>query len=152
VIDTTLDDLLHRLRLPVDHDHWAQRLRRDPLFAVEMKVCREWGIPHSTFLGGQDDPDSEPVPPGTWSRLDREKAIAYVLHENQRCGSCGTHPIDWPTEDDEPFEVEGRRCFGCQATQRWLDDYRQAATLRNGEQDPKATWGLFTVLRPKSEE
>lgn len=144
---TELGDLAHQLRLPVDHDHWAARLRSDPLFAVEMRVCREWGIPHSTFLGGEED-----LPPGAWSRLDREKAVAYVLHESARCKQCGLHPADWPEEDDEPYAVEGRRCFGCLATSRFLDDYQRANQLSNGETDRRAMWGMFTVLRPASIE
>lgn len=131
---TPIDELIHSLRLPVDHQHWADRLRSDPLFAVEMRVCREWGLSHSQFLA--------------WDPDDREKAIAYVIHEGQRCGSCGIHPDDWPTEDAEPYEVEGRRCFGCQATERYLSGIRDHAQRTN---DQRATWGLQTVLKPKPE-
>lgn len=137
MIDAAFDNLVHDLRLPVDHGHWAARLRSDPLFASEMRVCREWRIPHSEFL--------------SWSALDREKAIAYVVHESARCTECGTHPQDWPTEDIEPFVVEGVRCFGCRATQEYMDRYRSAATLRNGEPDKAAMWGLRTRLVPKEQ-
>lgn len=130
-------NLLHDLRVPMDMGHWAHRLRSDPMFAVEMRVCREWRIPHSEFLG--------------WDSLDREKALAFVIHEGQRCKECGIHGEDWPTEvDPAPFEVYATRCFGCQAVAQWMDDHRKATT-RKGEPDPKAIWGLRTTLRPSVE-
>lgn len=141
---TYLDELphfLHDMRSAVDVDAIAHRLRTEPMFSVEMRVCREWRIPHSQLLGGD----------GRWTPEDREKAKAFVLWEAQRCPECGVHPQDWPTEtgidEEAPFEVHSTRCFGCQAVNAWLDSYRKATEVR-GQPDPKAMWGLRTSLRP----
>lgn len=138
MIADELAHFLHDTRSPLDASHWAHRLRIDPVFAVEMRVCREWRITHSELL--------------SWSALDREKALAYVVHEGRRCKECGIHPEDWPTEvEDPPFEVEANRCFGCLTLNEWVDDYRKSTTGRSGEPDPKAMWGLRTHLRPTTE-
>ena len=137
----SLDNLLHGLRHPVDHDYWAHRLRVDPTFAVQMQVCREWRIPHSTFLGGEDD-----VPPGVWTDLDREKAMAYVLHEGQRCKDCGVHPIDWPEETTGGFHVEGMFCWGCKASAEYTAAYQDASKLKNGEIDQGRVRGMRTRI------
>lgn len=142
----SLDNLLHGLRHPVDHDYWAHRLRIDPTFAVQMQVCREWRIPHSTFLGGAEDPDGYPLPPGVWTEDDREKAVAFVIHEAQRCKDCGTHPIDWPEETTEGFHVEGSFCWGCRATGAWMNDYRDASVLKDGKTDESRLRGVRTRI------
>ena len=129
---------LHDCRQPIDLGHWGMRLRADPVFAAEMRVCREWSISHSQFLG--------------WSEVDREKALAYVIHEGQRCKDCGIHPEDWPVETDEPlYEVDATRCFGCQTIQNWLDNYQRKSANADGSPNRQAMWGLRTSLRPTEE-
>jgi hypothetical protein len=126
--------IVHDARALVDVGHWERRLRVDPTFALEMRLCKEWGIPHSTFLG--------------WSHLDREKAMGYTLYEAQRCGDCGTHPLDWPEETDEPpLRVEAERCFACQALGEWEDAYRENHT-HGGQVDQNAMRGVRTRFVP----
>jgi hypothetical protein len=92
---------LHQSRWAVDVDYWGYRLQSDHTFAIEMGLCKEWGIPHSTFL--------------EWGDVDRAKAIAHHLHEARRC-TCGIHPDEWdPTEYPPPFVVEFHTCPGCEA-------------------------------------
>lgn len=137
---TELPHFVHDLRSAVDLEALAHRLRVEPMFGVEMRVCREWGIPHSQFLGGD----------GRWTEDDREKAKAFVMWEQQRCGECGLHATDWPEEtslgDRPPFEVHGSRCYGCQAIHAWLDNFRKVNG--RGEDDRSMMWGLRTSLRP----
>jgi hypothetical protein len=124
---------LHAAREPVDTDWWARRLANDPRFAAEMALCKRWRIPHSEFL--------------SWSPLDREKALAYELHEAGRCHECGMHPDDWPEEGtfDEvpPFTVEATRCYGCLAMHDFTTSWRKANT-HGGEVDERAMKGVRT--------
>ena len=130
---------LHDCRSPVDLGHWAHRLRVDPTFAAEMRVCREWRIPHSHFLGG----------PCEWTTHDREKAVAYVVHESGRCKECGTHPDDWPEETDTPpLEPFATRCYGCVTLNQYIQTYKDGNKDRHGEVPPEATWGFRPHLRP----
>jgi hypothetical protein len=113
--------LAHALRWPVDVEAWVYRFRLEPILAVEMKVCREFGISHSHFLGG----------PAVWTDDDRAKALAYVLHEGQRCSDCGIHPIEWPEGTDPadpPFEPAEKFCPGCEEMARyarWRNEQRK---------------------------
>lgn len=133
MIDVALENICHDLRMPLDLDHWAYRLRADPIFALQMRVCQEWRITHSQFL--------------EWDVDDQEKAVAWVMHEASRCRECGIHPQDWPTDTEaDPYEVEATRCFGCQELQRWTASYRDRTKV-HGQDDPKSMWGLRTTLR-----
>ena len=102
---TEVAPVLHFARWPVDIEHWAFRLLHDPTFAVEMRLCKEWGIPHSEFLG--------------WGDVDRAKAIAHHFHEARRCQGCGIHPAEWqPEQYPPPFVVEFTECPGCAEMER----------------------------------
>jgi hypothetical protein len=77
-----------------------------------LTYCVPLGIPHSTFL--------------SWDTADQDKALAWIIVEKTRCGSCGTHTDEWIDEDGyhkepEPFHAVGYRCHGCQA----LDEERE---------------------------
>ncbi|MEU6054236.1 hypothetical protein ABZ829_27920 [Streptomyces xanthochromogenes] len=54
---------------------------------------------------------------GTWSALDRDKALAYAAYQRTVCPSCGTRHEDWdhglPGEEDA-YVASVQRCVGCQ--------------------------------------
>ena len=56
-------------RTAAPSDRPGKRLIDDAAFRAEMEVCREYRIPHSLFRGHGD---------GTWTDLDRRKALAYA--------------------------------------------------------------------------
>jgi hypothetical protein len=133
---STLDAVagaLHASREPVDVDYWAARLASDPRFAAEMALCMRWHMPHSQFL--------------SWPELDREKALAFELHESRRCRECGVHPDDWPEDTgfDEapPFVVEASRCYGCLALHDFQTEWRKANT-HGAEVNERAMKGVRT--------
>ncbi|WP_037688108.1 hypothetical protein [Streptomyces scabiei] len=73
-----------------------------------MELCDRWGIPHSTFRGHGD---------GTWTSLDRRKALAYAEHQRHVCTACGTRPAEWDEAfggDEYAYTAVTHRCIGCQ--------------------------------------
>ena len=73
-----------------------------------MQLCREYGIPHSHFRGQGD---------GTWSDLDRRKALAYEEYLKAVCPSCGTRAEEWDEDlggDEDAYRAITHRCIGCQ--------------------------------------
>jgi hypothetical protein len=73
-----------------------------------MALCREYRIPHSLFRGHGD---------GTWSDLDRRKALAYEDYLRQVCPGCGTRPEEWDENtggDEDAYRAVTHRCIGCQ--------------------------------------
>ena len=73
-----------------------------------MQLCREYRIPHSLFRGHGD---------GTWTDLDRRKALAYEDYLRQVCPSCGTRPEEWDETaggDEDAYRAITHRCIGCQ--------------------------------------
>jgi len=73
-----------------------------------MQLCREYRIPHSIFRGHGD---------GTWTDLDRRKALAYEDYLRQACPSCGTRPEEWDETaggDEDAYRAITHRCVGCQ--------------------------------------
>lgn len=100
-----LPTLQHVTRWGFDLDAIAYRLRQDQQFALEMRLCKEWRIPHSEFL--------------SWTPEDQAKALGHYVFEAQRCDSCGIHPTDWPDPDEPDFEVATRVCPGCAELDRW---------------------------------
>jgi len=73
-----------------------------------MELCHTWGIPHSKFRGHGD---------GTWSDLDRRKALAYADYLKQLCPQCGTRPQEWDENaggDEDAYRATTHRCIGCQ--------------------------------------
>ncbi|MFJ7297545.1 hypothetical protein [Streptomyces collinus] len=73
-----------------------------------MELCHKWGIPHSQFKGHGD---------GTWTDLDRRKALAYADHQRQACPACGTRPDEWDEQaggDEDAYRATTHRCIGCQ--------------------------------------
>lgn len=72
-----------------------------------MAYCAPRGIPHSHFLGG----------PNRWGPDDRDKALAWQLHELERCPSCGTRPAEWDPArggDLHAYEAVTVHCRGCE--------------------------------------
>jgi hypothetical protein len=73
-----------------------------------MELCREYRIPHSLFRGHGD---------GTWSDLDRRKALAYEDYRRAVCPQCGTRPDEWDEQaggDEDAYRPITHRCIGCQ--------------------------------------
>lgn len=73
-----------------------------------MELCHQWGMPHSRFRGHGD---------GTWSDLDRRKALAYADYLKQVCPSCGTRGQEWDEStggDEDAYRAVTHRCIGCQ--------------------------------------
>jgi predicted dithiol-disulfide oxidoreductase (DUF899 family) len=73
-----------------------------------MQLCRDYRIPHSYFRGHGD---------GTWSDLDRRKALAYEHYLKQVCPSCGTRADEWDEQvggDEDAYRAITHRCIGCQ--------------------------------------
>lgn len=77
------------------------------MFRAELELCDRWGIPHSVFRGHGD---------GTWTDLDRRKALAYQAYTRQVC-QCGTRADEWDEEcggDEFAYTAVTHRCIGCQ--------------------------------------
>lgn len=73
---------------------------------LEMKVCAEYKIRHSSFL--------------RWSQLDRDKAIWYMVRKAETCPSCGTRENEWDPEQGGNRQAYGTdicRCRGCEVKQ-----------------------------------
>ncbi|MGW0948433.1 hypothetical protein ACWD4O_38580 [Streptomyces sp. NPDC002623] len=73
-----------------------------------MALCREYRIPHSLFRGHGD---------GSWTDLDRRKALAYEDYVTQVCPGCGTRPEEWDEDgggDEDAYRAVTHRCIGCQ--------------------------------------
>ena len=73
-----------------------------------MELCDRWGIPHSRFRGHGD---------GTWTDLDRRKALAYATYARSVCPHCGTRAEEWEEElggDEDAYTAITHRCVGCQ--------------------------------------
>lgn len=73
-----------------------------------MALCWEYRIPHSFFRGHGD---------GTWSDLDRRKALAYADYLKQVCPGCGTRADEWDEQtggDEDAYRAITHRCIGCQ--------------------------------------
>lgn len=69
-----------------------------------MEYCAPLGIPHSEFMGWNDD--------------DRNKALSYVAWKKKFCSKCGTDPDEWMDEDGKfaeppPYEAVTNVCYGC---------------------------------------
>lgn len=64
-----------------------------------MRYCGPRGIALSTFL--------------SWPEADQDAALTWAEHEDQRCGTCGTHPDDWHG-DRYAWHAEVSRCAGCE--------------------------------------
>jgi hypothetical protein len=98
-----------RLERPTRHpDRPGKRLTDDPALRAELELCDRWGIPHSQFRGHGD---------GTWSDLDRRKALAYAAYVRQVCSGCGTRHAEWDEEsggDEDAYIATTHRCIGCQ--------------------------------------
>lgn len=108
--------LLHRTRWTFDIEAIAYRLKVDPQFAIEMRLCKEWQIPHSQFL--------------SWDEEDQAKALGYFYHEAQRCAACGIHPDDWPDPAEPLFEAVAETCPGCAELdryKRWQEEQMENA-------------------------
>ena len=89
---------------------------------MEMALCKEYAIPHSTFL--------------EWEPEDRAKALALLIEEGQRCQMCGTAGWEWE-ENPYAYEPIAHLCKGC-----YLKDTAQ--------EDSKNLPGTTVVLEASS--
>ena len=126
-----LSVLIHATRWTIPYDEIVHRLRQDGQFALEMRLCNEWHIPHSEFL--------------KWAVEDQNKALAFFAYERQRCGSCGVHPMDWPDPTEPVFDAVAETCPGCAETDRY-----QRYLQEQAERLPKsAADGVRVVLKKR---
>ncbi|MFE1949928.1 hypothetical protein ACFW9D_05600 [Streptomyces sp. NPDC059524] len=73
-----------------------------------MDLCRQYQIPHSQLRGHGD---------GTWTDLDRRKALAHEAYLKQICPSCGTRADEWDEQAggaEDAYTAITHRCIGCQ--------------------------------------
>lgn len=97
-------------------DRPGKRLTDDDRLRAELELCDRWGIPHSQFRGHGD---------GTWSDLDRRKALAYRDYTRTVCPQCGTRPTEWDEAaggDENAYVAVDHRCVGCQLIADKQDD------------------------------
>lgn len=124
-----LGTLLHASRWGFDYEGIVYRLHNDPQFALEMRVCKEWRIPHSQFL--------------SWEPEDQAKALAHYVFEARRCTACGVHPEDWPDPTVPVFEATSDVCPGCAE----LDRYQRYVKERTENAPPSMMDGVKTYLK-----
>ncbi|MEW2393071.1 hypothetical protein AB0933_32390 [Streptomyces venezuelae] len=89
-------------------DRPGKRLIDDEKLRAELELCRAYRIPHSQFCGHGD---------GTWSDLDRRKALAYETYLRQLCPDCRTRAAEWDEAqggDEDAYTSVTVRCIGCQ--------------------------------------
>lgn len=125
----------HAARWGFDLEAIAYRLRTDPQFALELRYCNDHGLPHHRFLD-------------EWSPEDQAKALGSYLHEQQRCGECGIHPEDWPDPDEPTYQVEVRKCPGCELFARWQ---RWAQEQAEGNNAKDAMDGVKPYLKRRGD-
>ena len=77
-----------------------------------MRLCNEWGLPHSEFLA--------------WDEDDRAKAVAYAIEDTLRCQLCGTAEWEWD-EDRRAYAPVEKFCLGCYLKSQLEDDAGQSA-------------------------
>ena len=88
-----------------------KRIDRDAQLNLELDYCVPRGIPHSVFL--------------SWSQLDRNKALGWLLRELAACPNCRTRPEEWDPKQGghrRAYIPEIRGCEGCIALGRGEDD------------------------------
>ncbi len=107
------------------------------MLLAQMRLCQEYGIPHSTLL--------------EWEPEDRDLAMAYIAYTATACQRCGTHPEDWVDEDGKPLEpppyvAASVKCYGC-AT---LEEAR--AQAGEAAKDQSLTFKLRKVSRKLTEK
>lgn len=125
--------LLHAARWSLPYEGIVYRIRQDQQFALEMRLCNDWHIPHSKFL--------------KWDREDQEKALAQFAYERQRCTNCGIHPDDWPDHTIPMFDAVAETCPGCAERARY-----ERYLAEQAEKMPKsATDGLRVVLKRRDD-
>lgn len=81
---------------------YRSRLRYDSEFFLELQLCAEFGISHSTFLD--------------WEPEDRAKAKAYAIEKSFRCTMCGTADWEWDEAhggNRRAYEPVEKFCPGC---------------------------------------
>lgn len=96
-------------------------------------MCERFGIPHSRFLGGD----------GSWSALDREKALAWREWQRWSCGECGTRPDDWDPGRGghrDAYIADTVRCPGCE----------RIAQERDLVPDGRPGYGVKVALLPRA--
>lgn len=140
-LETLLDDwgsdlatLCHTARWGFDLEAISYRLAQDGQFAIEMRLCKDWRIPHSTFL--------------SWTAEDQAKALAHMIHEAQRCSECGIHPNDWPDPEEPDWEVAVKVCPGCEVMAKW-QRWAQETAEATGSKD--AADGVKPYLRRRED-
>jgi hypothetical protein len=95
-----------------------------------MSYCGPRGIPRTRFLGGPD----------VWTQHDRDLALAWMIRERHRCGSCGFHPDD----DPNGYRATEHQCPGCAK----LETTKKARRQRRKGDDvelPGVYWALSPV-------
>lgn len=98
-----------------DQDEWravavaVAIFETNPLLAAEMRLCQQYRISRSHFLGG----------PLGWTDEDRTLALAFERWAARHCSHCGTRSDEWVdpatgrTVLEQPYVAEPARCYGC---------------------------------------
>lgn len=110
-------------------------------FALEMGYCGPRGIPHWHFLGG----------PNVWTQHDRDAALWWLVHERERCGSCGTRPREWDPKqggDLRAYEPKTEDCRGCAALARGEADLEHEKKERRAPAGAKVVLHRIAAYRP----
>ena len=92
----------------------GKRLSVDARLRTELELCDRWGIPHSQFLGGD----------GSWTELDRAKALAWHQWQRVVCGECRTRLAEWDPQqggDRHAYIPDTIRCPGCELIEQERD-------------------------------
>lgn len=74
---------------------------------AELDYCVPLGIPHSRFLG--------------WDQDDQDKALAYIEQMSTVCSGCGTRKVDWEL-DRNAYIGDLDHCEGCQRLEEESDN------------------------------
>lgn len=97
-------------------------IERDFVLQLELRVCRQFRISYSEFLGGDR----------TWTDDDRWLAMGYEQHLSGACHRCGTRDDEWVdpatgrTVAEQPYVAESARCFGCAEVEALLAELQKS--------------------------
>lgn len=108
-----------------------------------MAFCNKHGIPHSDFLG--------------WDQDDQDKALGFEREQAKVCPGCGTHSEVWE-KDKFAYAPNSWQCPGCELLERERETIPEQARgvkvyleptwvqakrfEQSGESDPRPTFTL----------
>ena len=111
----------------------TERYRTDRRFQLELDYTAERGIPHSEFLG--------------WDEEDQEKAIVWLTEQRLKCPDCGTREDEWnPKMGGElaAYHVYTYQCMVCKS----IEDAHKDARIKDGKRKGQLPPGFKARLIP----